>query len=40
MNEEEQEIYENEINQELDDTLAENALDEIELRDKLKEIMK
>ncbi len=40
MNEEEQEIYENELNQELDDTLAENALDEIELRDKLKEIMK
>ena len=40
MDEEEQEIYENELNQELDDTLTEQALNEKELRDKLNKFPK
>jgi len=36
----ERKLYEQELNQELDDTLAENALGEKELRDKVKNITK
>jgi len=40
MSPKEQEIYENELNQELDDTLTEQALNEKELRDKLNKFPK